>query len=92
MTWYHGTRRGFRRGGLLLPRSTHGGPATSAPAWRAPGRGKPKVLVIEPFGDIERDPEHSLAMDAWRGSWAKVRGVLTEPAVSEDAARAGWLY
>lgn len=29
--YYHGTRRPFQRGGLLLPRSYHGGDGTSAP-------------------------------------------------------------
>lgn len=28
---YHGTRRGFTNGGLLLPRATHGGKPTTAP-------------------------------------------------------------
>lgn len=31
---FHGTRRGFRKGGLLLPRCSHGGQGTSAPATR----------------------------------------------------------
>lgn len=29
--WFHGTRRGFTRGGLLLPRSQHGKAASTAP-------------------------------------------------------------
>lgn len=33
---FHGTRRGFRAGGLLLPRSAHGGAPTSAPGGQAP--------------------------------------------------------
>lgn len=37
--WFHGTRRGFTTGGLLLPRSTHGGPGTAAPV--NPGRAVP---------------------------------------------------
>lgn len=37
---YHGTRVGFRgRGGLLLPRGTHGGKGTTAPL--KPGRQSP---------------------------------------------------
>lgn len=60
-------------------------------AWHAPGRGRPKVLVIEPRGTLEPDPEHSPAMTAWRCEWATVSAVLTTPAVTEDEARAGWL-
>lgn len=116
--WYHGTRRGFTRGGVLIPRSHHGRTGTSAPtapgrsspasadqyvyltrdlnlawvyAWHAPGRGRPKVLVVAPHGDLEPDPEHSREMDAWRCDWATVRQVLTEPAVTEADARAGWV-
>lgn len=31
MNLYHGTRRPFKKGGLLLPRDVHGGASTSAP-------------------------------------------------------------
>lgn len=31
LRWYHGTRRGFTRGGLLIPASRHGGERTTAP-------------------------------------------------------------
>ena len=115
--WYHGTRRGFTRGGVLFPRAAHGGTGTGAPlsegrqqpgdaqrwvyltrdldlawayAWSAAGRGKPKVVQVRPHGRIERDPEHSLAMDAWRCEWASVIDVLTEPTMTEEQARAGW--
>lgn len=115
---YHGTRRGFTRGGWLMPRADHGGSGTTAPtapgrespddadrwvhftgdlilawvyAWHAPGRGRPKVLVVEPHGRAERDPEHSPGMDAWRCESAKVVRVLTDPAISEAEARAGWV-
>lgn len=116
VTLYHGTRRGFGRGGVVMPRSFHGGAGTSAPvtrhaetgaeswvyvtgslelawayAWHAAGRGKPKVLVVEPRGELEPDPEHSAAMDAWRCEWAVVRQVLTDPAISEAEARTGWV-
>lgn len=60
-------------------------------AWHAPGRGKPKVLTIEPRGVIEPDPEHSVRMDAWRCEWAKVTRVDTDPVLSEADARAGWV-
>lgn len=60
-------------------------------AWHAPGRGKPKVLVVEPHGTVEPDPEHSAAMDAWRCEWARVSGVLTEPTMTEEEARSGWV-
>lgn len=116
--WYHGTRRGFTRGGFLFPRSMHGGTATNAPttegkhspasaedwvyitgdldlawayAFHAAGRGRPKVLVVEPVGPIEHDPEHSHRMDAWRCEWAKVTRVLTEPTITEQEARDGWV-
>jgi len=115
--WYHGTRRGFRSGGALLPRSFHQQAATTAPtnpgmspttdsdewvyltqdldlawayAWAAPGRGKPKVLIVEPHGRIERDPEHSFRVDAWRCEWARVRKVLTTPTITEAEASSGW--
>lgn len=115
--WFHGTRRGFTRGGYLFPRNDHGGPGTTAPtnpgmtspedsadwvhitrdpvlawayAWSAPGRGKPKVLTVEPHGPVEDDPEHSVRMDAWRCEWAKVVAVDTDPALSEEEALAGW--
>ena len=31
IVWYHGTRRGFTRGGVLSPRAFHGQAATTAP-------------------------------------------------------------
>lgn len=117
MTLYHGTRRPFKRGGLLLPRAEHGGAGTSAPvtvydhsdraarfayatedraiawvyAWHAPGRGRPRVLVVDPLGAVERDPEHSLDMRAWRFEAALVREVFLIPEVSEQDAREGWV-
>lgn len=117
MTFYHGTRRGFTRGGVLLPRSKHGGAGTTAPvnpgmrqpqdassyvyvttdvaiawvyAWHAAGRGKPKVLVVQPIGEVKPDPEHSPAMSAYRCEWARVESVLTEPTITEQQAREGW--
>jgi hypothetical protein len=116
--FYHGTRRGFSRGGFLMPKRFHQQQdQTSAPlipgkerardsddwvyvttspelawvyAWCAPGRGKPKVLVVEPSGPIERDPEHSPGMEAYRTSMAKVVAVLKDPLVTEQEAREGW--
>lgn len=116
---YHGTRRGFSRGGWLTPRSFSSSFPTTAPckpgrspapdaagftymttslelawvyAWHAAGRGRPKVLVVEPHGAISRDPEHSLDMEAYRcAGWARVLDVLLEPAVPEADARAGWV-
>lgn len=41
--WFHGTRRGFTRGGLVVPRSVHGGPGTSAPL--NPGRTQPATAA-----------------------------------------------
>lgn len=114
---FHGTRRGFTKGGWLFPRTMHAGAATSAPtnpgrqpladsaewvyltedidvawayAWAAPGRGKPKVVEVEPHGRIEPDPEHSPAMRAWRAESAVVRRVHTEPTITETEAREGW--
>lgn len=116
---YHGTRAGFRgRGGLLLPRGSHGGTGTSAPvnpgreppsdsdryvyvttsktlawvyAWHAPGRGRPKVLTVIPLGNLEPDPEHSPAMEAYRCEAAVVERVDLNPEISEEDARQGWV-
>lgn len=116
---YHGTRAGFRgRGGLLVSRSFHGGPGTTAPlnpgrvqpvdapdwvylttdetlawvyAWHAPGKGKPKVLIVSSIDGLEPDPEHSAAMTAWRCRSARVDRVLTTPAITEEDARGGWV-
>ena len=101
-TWYHGTRRGFAPGGVLVPRAEHGGPGTLSPlnpgrtspagagSWcyvtrdpevaeayavHAPGRGRPKVLTVQPHGQVVRDPEHGPATDAWRCEWATVLAV-----------------
>lgn len=60
-------------------------------AWHAPGRGKPKVLTVQPHGSIEPDPEHSPHMKAWRCEWAKVESVSVDPVLSEEEARAGWV-
>lgn len=60
-------------------------------AWHATGSGKPKVLIVEPYGAIEHDPEHSPRMEAWRTEWARVTAVLTEPAITEREARDGWV-
>jgi hypothetical protein len=30
-------------------------------------------------------------MDAWRAEWASVTDVLTEPTVTEEQARQGWV-
>lgn len=116
--WYHGTRRGFRPGGYLMPRTFHGGDGTAAPlregqteredsnawvymtrdetlawvyAFEAPGRGNPKVLVVEPRGEIQRDPEHSRDMDAWRTEFAKVLRILRDAPITEQEAREGWV-
>lgn len=61
-------------------------------AWHAPGSGRPRVLVIRSAHGLHRDPEHSASMDAWRAAWASVARVLRVPAVSEAAARSGWLF
>lgn len=61
-------------------------------AWHAPGRGKPKVLIVKPQGDVYRDPEHSPDMEAYRiAGWAKVLDVMRQPLISEEDARAGWV-
>ena len=118
MTFYHGTRVGFRsRGGLLLPRAKHGGPGTTAPlhpgetpqhdaadyvyvttnpmvawvyAWCAPGRGRPRVLTVRPTSDVQRDPEHSLEVEAYRCEAAIVEAVDFTPLCTEAEARDGW--
>lgn len=118
--FYHGTRRGFRKGGWLTPRTFHQDTAESAAplqpgrsaaadrheytyvttnpnlawayAYAAPGRGRPKVLIVEPHGPVESDPEHSPDMHAYRiHGWAKVIRVLTDPPFSEADSRAGWV-
>jgi hypothetical protein len=60
-------------------------------AWMAPGRGKPKVLVVVPLGSVELDPEHSPDMDAWRAEAARVVDVLYVPTITEQQAREGWI-
>lgn len=62
-------------------------------AWHAPGRGKPKVLTVEPLGDVYRDPEHSPDMEAYRCyGWLRVLHVDTEPLITEEESRAGWVH
>lgn len=61
-------------------------------AFHAAGRGRPKVLVVEPSGGLEPDPEHSAAMDAWRTESARVLRVLIEPTMTEEQARSGWVH
>lgn len=41
-------------------------------AEHAPGRGRPKVLTVQPHGDVTRDPEHGPGTDAWRCESATV--------------------
>lgn len=116
--FFHGTRRPFMRGGLLLPRAAHGGAGTSAPltpgmaapadaeawayvttdldlawvyAFHAPGRGRARVIRLRSITDLERDIEHSTSMNAFRCKSAIVDAVLTEPTVTEEDARAGWV-
>jgi len=61
-------------------------------AWCAPGRGKPKVLTVEPMGNVYRDPEHSPDMEAYRcDGWLRVVNVDTEPIITEQEARDGWV-
>lgn len=117
MTYYHGTRRGFTRGGILLPRRFHGGPGTTAPlnpgetpqedaadyvyvttdpliAWVyamcASGRARPRVLTVRPIGEVERDPEHSASVPAYRCEAAKVLSVDFNAPITEAEARDGW--
>jgi hypothetical protein len=118
-TFYHGTRRGFTRGGYVTPRTFHHGKGTTAPlmpgatpradseryvyvttspelawayAYASVGRGRPKVLVVEPQGDVTPDPEHSPDMEAFRvDGWARVLEVQTEPLMTEEEAMAGWV-
>jgi hypothetical protein len=60
-------------------------------AWCAVGRGKPKVLIVEPTDEVVADPEHSHAMQAYRTRSARVVKVLTEPTMTERQAREGWV-
>lgn len=59
-------------------------------AWCAPGRGRPRVLTVQPSGTVEYDPEHSPRMEAYRCSMAKVLSVDLEPMITEAEAREGW--
>lgn len=60
-------------------------------AYAARGRGKPKVLTVEPLGPVMRDPEHSYDMPTFRTFAARVLAVSTEPTITEDQAVSGWL-
>jgi hypothetical protein len=61
-------------------------------AYEAVGRGKPKVLVVEPQGEIEHDPEHSHDMPAYRcNGMARVVDVFTDAPFTEEESRAGWV-
>lgn len=60
-------------------------------AWAAAGRGKPRVLTVNPAGPLERDPEHSIDMEAYRCEAAFVVSVSTEPLMDEMTATAGWV-
>ena len=60
-------------------------------AWCAPGRGKPKVLVVRPSGTLEPDPEHSPRMEAYRCESARVLSILREPVMTGEEARSGWI-
>lgn len=44
----------------------------------AAGRGKPRVLVLTPLSQPERDPEHGPNTDAWRCQAATVSRVIQE--------------
>ncbi len=60
-TWYHGTRRGFQKGGLLVPRADHGKAGTTAPL--APGRAAPDDAVNHVYMTQDLDL-------AWAYAWA----------------------
>lgn len=59
-------------------------------AWLAAGRGRPRVLTIAPSGTVERDPEHSIEMNAWRCQQAYVLEVDLNPRITAEEAAAGW--
>lgn len=102
---YHGTRRGFRPGGILLPPdttghqpSTHG--YTVPDGWvddreqyvyvttdidiardfaaQAPGRGRPKVLIVTPMTPVEKDPATigGHVAPTYRCGWARVDRII----------------
>ena len=60
-------------------------------AWHAPGRGQPKVLEVEPMGELHDDLEHGLRMRAYRCTMARVRKIHRVPTVTEADARGGWV-
>ena len=107
--WFHGTRRGFGRGGFLTPASFHGagqanrlddydgaeGYVFLTPdrevaemfARSAKGRGRPKVLTVEPTADVEPDHATLGGEDGslFRSSgWAKI---LKVEIIGEDGPR-----
>lgn len=60
-------------------------------AYAAPGRGRPRVLIVSPLDEyIHRDPESSEESLCWRFKSAWVVEVLTDPPFSQEAAEAGW--
>ncbi len=54
------------------------------------GAGEPVVLLVEPCGRIERDPEHSNHMPVYRCRSARVVVVDTLQTVTPEQARQGW--
>lgn len=54
------------------------------------GRGKPIVLIVEPQGTVEPDPEHSTHMHAYRCKSAQVLLVDDTPAISAEVAENNW--
>lgn len=59
-------------------------------AWKSRGVGPPLVLVVNPFDDLEHDPEHSAHIPAYRCSSAMVRLVDRNPRITEEQADGGW--
>ncbi|WP_404387836.1 hypothetical protein [Humibacillus xanthopallidus] len=52
--------------------------------------GDPIVLLVEPDETLERDPEYSARMQAFRCRSAQVILVDTTPAITEEEAASGW--
>lgn len=54
------------------------------------GTGNPVVLLVEPVGAIEQDPEHSDYMPVYRCEAATVLVVDPRPAMTSEQAWQGW--
>lgn len=93
VVFYHGTRKGFRgRGGLVIPRSSHGGPGTTAPL--NPGREQPADAADWVYLTTDLDLAWVYAWHAAGRGQPKVLAVrpleALEPDPEHSAAMTAW--